>query len=284
MRCAKDKSIDARPAAPPAAPRQQSFFDADGFDRTLDKSLDRSVDSGCDVDALVDGLPASGHHDPVQAPIVKLIHQILAEAARQGARLVQVFQMSDHVSVHFTISGHDVERDRIPLKMRRPLFKNLRELASPAGVVRLELDNRTVVEWHLREHRTAHGDAMTLTSDAITSAAERARSLQEVLMRQSADGWFEWDEHVVGLGPKRQQLEAAIDRWLGGLPELNVISTVATLTQLRSHHRENEDLWRRAERKALRWLADAVQRPQGDVGAWLDTLARDPQLALGSHA
>jgi hypothetical protein len=98
-----------------------------------------------------------------------------------------------------------------------------------------------------------------------------------LLASQTADGAFEGD--VEFDGDARDHLERLVAEWLGGPPAANVLTTVAAIVCLRSRYPGERGLWRRAERKALRWLADAVQRPQADVDAWLDSLVKDPQLS-----
>jgi hypothetical protein len=107
--------------------------------------------------------------------------------------------------------------------------------------------------------------------------------VQAILARQTAAGWFEWDDSLVGKNELRRRLEDAVADWFGGLPDLKVVATIAALVRLRAAHHDERDLWRRAERKALRWLVEAVNRPQADVAAWLDALARDPQLSSAAN-
>jgi hypothetical protein len=112
--------------------------------------------------------------------------------------------------------------------------------------------------------------------DEVAPPPPAQHGLTRLLALQSADGWFAWDDNAA---EPREHLDASVAGWLGSAPDGKVLSTVAALVRLRARHPGEHDLWRRAERKALKWLADAVHRPQADVDAWLDTLAADPQLA-----
>jgi hypothetical protein len=117
--------------------------------------------------------------------------------------------------------------------------------------------------------------------DEIAPFSPAVRDLTRLLASQTADGSFEggaagFDDDA------RRHLERVVTEWLAGgpVPGENVLTTIAAVVRLRSSHSDDRDLWRRAERKALRWLADALNRPQADVDAWLDMLAKDSQLSI----
>jgi Ca-activated chloride channel family protein len=117
---------------------------------------------------------------------------------------------------------------------------------------------------------------------APSASAPAGDSLRGLLSRQAADGYFAAAAAAADGRPddgSRERLKCLVAEWLAGPTPAHVLSTVAAIVQLRSRHRDQRDLWRRAERKALRWLVDALNRPQADVDAWLDTLAKDPELS-----
>ena len=111
----------------------------------------------------------------------------------------------------------------------------------------------------------------------------RPSPLQAILSEQTADGWFEWDHALVGTGDNRLKLEQALAAWLGGVPDLKAVATLAALVRLRAAHAAEEAIWRRADRKAVRWLATALARPAAEIDAWLRQQAADPAFAAAAH-
>ena len=108
-----DKSIDAM---------RQSL------DRTLDKSVDRSLDRSIDKSIDVDNIEDTAN-DPTQAPIIKLVQAMIAEAVRSRASDIHIEPMKDRVRVRYRIDGECVERDRIPLRMKGPLISRIKIMA-----------------------------------------------------------------------------------------------------------------------------------------------------------
>ena len=56
--------------------------------------------------------------DPTQAPIIKLVQAMIAEAVRNRASDIHIEPMNDRVRVRYRIDGECLERDRIPLRMK----------------------------------------------------------------------------------------------------------------------------------------------------------------------
>jgi Ca-activated chloride channel family protein len=123
-----------------------------------------------------------------------------------------------------------------------------------------------------------HDDAaMGAGGAAFASSPPEQRGLMDLLTSQRADGSFDGGGSFDPDSLKH--LTRLVADWLGRSPSDELAATIAALVRLRSHHRDERDLWRRAERKAVRWLIGAVGRPQTEVDAFLDGLAADPQLA-----
>ena len=102
------------------------------MDKSMDKSLDKSVDKGArSIDKSVDvtGIGEDAANDPTQAPMVKLVTQLISEAVRGRASDIHIEPMKDRVRVRYRIDGECVERDRIPLRMRAPLISRLKIMA-----------------------------------------------------------------------------------------------------------------------------------------------------------
>ncbi len=93
---------------------------------TMDKSVDRSIDKSIDMAGMDE---ASGANDPTQAPIIKLVTALIAEAVRNRASDIHIEPMKDRVQVRYRIDGECVVRDRIPLRMKNPLISRIKIMA-----------------------------------------------------------------------------------------------------------------------------------------------------------
>src|SRR5665213_721237 len=71
------------------------------LDKTMDKSVDRSIDKSVDLA----GIGEEGASDPTQAPIIKLVQAMIAEAVRTRASDVHVEPMKDRVQIRYRIDG-----------------------------------------------------------------------------------------------------------------------------------------------------------------------------------
>jgi len=80
----------------------------DEIDRTMD-SIDQEMPDGKDEDALA----AAAGEDP-DAPIIKLINQLIREAVRRRASDIHIEPMEDRVRVRYRIDGVCIEREKIP--------------------------------------------------------------------------------------------------------------------------------------------------------------------------
>src|SRR6266487_1690252 len=97
----------------------------DSLDKSMDKSLDKSIDKSIDVD----GIGEAAMNDPTQAPIIKLVQAMIAEAVRNRASDIHIEPMKDRIRVRYRIDGECVERDRIPLRMKGPLISRIKIMA-----------------------------------------------------------------------------------------------------------------------------------------------------------
>jgi type IV pilus assembly protein PilB len=94
------------------------------LDKTVDKSIDRSIDKSIDI-AVGDDIS----NDPTQAPMIKLVHSMIAEAVRNRASDIHIEPMKDRVQLRYRIDGECVVRDRIPIKMKGALISRLKIMA-----------------------------------------------------------------------------------------------------------------------------------------------------------
>jgi type IV pilus assembly protein PilB len=140
------------------------------LDKSLDKSLDRSIDaSGKSIDLTV-GEGGDGASDPTQAPIIKLVTAMIAEAVRSRASDIHIEPMKDRVQVRYRIDGECVIRDRIPLKMKAPMISRVKIMAGidiaekrlpQDGRIKLKVDNQQI-DFRVSTLPAYHGESVVL--------------------------------------------------------------------------------------------------------------------------
>jgi type IV pilus assembly protein PilB len=144
------------------------------LDKTLDKSMDRSIDKGSvrsiDKSVDVDGIGDAGEADPTQAPIIKLVQSIIAEAVRSRASDIHIEPMKDRVRLRYRIDGECVERDKIPIRMRAPLIQRIKIMAGidiaekrlpQDGRIKLTIDKANV-DFRVSTLPAYHGESVVL--------------------------------------------------------------------------------------------------------------------------
>src|SRR2546423_1703514 len=107
--------------------------------------LDKSID--------VTGMDEATMNDPTQAPIIKLVQAMIAEAVRNRASDIHIEPMKDRIRVRYRIDGECVERDRIPLRMKGPLISRIKIMAGgdnaperppPGGRLKPKIDKANI--------------------------------------------------------------------------------------------------------------------------------------------
>src|SRR3954454_23954119 len=135
-------------------------------DRSLDKSVDRSIDKSIDITAMGEEVPNA----PTQAPIIKLVQAMIAEAVRNRASDIHIEPMKDRVRVRYRIDGECVERDRIPLRMKGPLISRLKIMAGvdiaekrlpQDGRIKLMVD-KVNIDFRVSSLPAYHGESVVL--------------------------------------------------------------------------------------------------------------------------
>src|SRR5687767_5774841 len=137
------------------------------LDKSLDKSMDRSIDKSIDVTGIGED-PAA--NDPTQAPILKLVNAMIAEAVRNRASDIHIEPMKDRVQVRYRIDGECVVRDRIPLKMKGPLIQRIKIMAGidiaekrlpQDGRIKLAVDKQNI-DFRVSSLPAYHGESVVL--------------------------------------------------------------------------------------------------------------------------
>lgn len=136
------------------------------MDSTMDKSVDRSIDKSVDLA----GIGEDGAADPTQAPIIKLVQAMIAEAVRTRASDIHIEPMKDRVQVRYRIDGECVIRDRIPLKMKGPLISRIKIMGGidiaekrlpQDGRIKLTVD-KSNVDFRVSTLPSYHGESVVL--------------------------------------------------------------------------------------------------------------------------
>src|SRR5262249_20815762 len=138
----------------------------ESLDKTMDKSVDRSIDKSIDIS----GMNEAAMNDPTQAPIIKLVQAMIAEAVRNRASDIHIEPMKDRVRVRYRIDGECVERDRIPLRMKGPLISRLKIMAGidiaekrlpQDGRIKLQVDKQNI-DFRVSTLPAYHGESVVL--------------------------------------------------------------------------------------------------------------------------
>ncbi|MBC7785476.1 MAG: Flp pilus assembly complex ATPase component TadA [Burkholderiales bacterium] len=142
----------------------------DSMDKTLDKSLDKSLDRSIDKSIDIAGMGEDAMTDATQAPIIKLVQSLIAEAVRNRASDIHIEPMKDRVQLRYRIDGECVVRDKIPIRMKNPLISRLKIMAGidiaekrlpQDGRIKLKVDN-VQIDFRVSSLPAVHGESMVL--------------------------------------------------------------------------------------------------------------------------
>ena len=140
------------------------------LDRSVDKSMDKSVDRSIDKSVDLEKMGEESAADPTQAPIIKLVQAMIAEAVRSRASDIHIEPMKDRVRVRYRIDGECVERDRIPLRMKNPLISRLKIMAGidiaekrlpQDGRIKMTVD-KAQIDFRVSSLPAYHGESVVL--------------------------------------------------------------------------------------------------------------------------
>ena len=135
------------------------------MDKSLDKSLDKSIDKSIDVTGI-----GEGDDDATQAPIIKLVQAMIAEAVRNRASDIHIEPMKDRVQIRYRIDGECIVKDKIPLRMRNPLIQRLKIMAGidiaekrlpQDGRIKMTID-KSQIDFRVSSLPAVHGESVVL--------------------------------------------------------------------------------------------------------------------------
>ncbi len=145
----------------------------ESLDKSLDRSLDKSVDKSVDksIDKSIDlAAGEDGKDDAQQAPIIKLVTAMIAEAVRTRARDIHIEPMKDRVRVRYRIDGECIERDRVPARMKNALISRIKIMAGidiaekrlpQDGRIKMFIDKQQV-DFRVSSLPGVHGESVVL--------------------------------------------------------------------------------------------------------------------------
>ncbi|MGC4031287.1 MAG: ATPase, T2SS/T4P/T4SS family [Tepidisphaeraceae bacterium] len=153
------------------------------MDRSMDKSMDKSLDRSIDKSIDIGGMGEDAADNATQAPIIKLVQSLIAEAVRNRASDIHIEPMKDRVQLRYRIDGECVVRDKIPLRMKGPLISRLKIMGGmDIAEKRLPLDGRiklkvdgTQIDFRVSSLPGVHGESVVmriLRPDAVRIGLE----------------------------------------------------------------------------------------------------------------
>ncbi len=109
----------------------QKSIDSLTMDMSVDMSLDRTLDTSIDMDydGDTDKKDDDDEFDGQQAPIIKLVNQIITEGVTTRASDIHIEPFEDRVRLRYRIDGVCQERQKIPKRTQGSVIARLKILA-----------------------------------------------------------------------------------------------------------------------------------------------------------
>jgi type IV pilus assembly protein PilB len=135
---------------------------------SIDKAVRNlaSIDRGASLDLKAGGGPM----DADDAPIIKLVAQIITEAVKSRASDIHVEPMKDRVRIRYRIDGVCVERDNIAKRMQGPVTARLKIMAGmdiaekrlpQDGRIKMKIDEKDI-DFRVSNLPGYHGESIVL--------------------------------------------------------------------------------------------------------------------------
>lgn len=125
---------------------------------SVDVSVDKSIDSSIDIAAGDD------------APIIRLVHRIIAEAVRNRSSDIHIEPMEDRVVLRYRIDGVCHVRDNLPKRMQSALLARLKLMAGvniaerripQDGRIKMPVDEE-IIDFRVSSCPAYHGESIVL--------------------------------------------------------------------------------------------------------------------------
>ncbi|MCE2652942.1 MAG: Flp pilus assembly complex ATPase component TadA [Planctomycetaceae bacterium] len=130
---------------------------SESIDKSVDKSVDKSMDKSIDI---------TGE----DAPIVRLVQRILAEAVKMRASDIHIEPMADRVRLRYRIDGVCMERDNLPKRMQNSVLSRVKLMAGmniaekrvpQDGRIKITVDE-TTIDFRVSACPCYHGESVVL--------------------------------------------------------------------------------------------------------------------------
>jgi type IV pilus assembly protein PilB len=135
-------------------------------------SIDKAVRTLASIDrgASLDLKSAGGQMDADDAPIIKLVAQMITEACKARASDIHVEPMKDRVRIRYRIDGVCVERDNIAKRMQAPVTARIKIMSGmdiaekrlpQDGRIKMKVDERDI-DFRVSALPGYHGESIVL--------------------------------------------------------------------------------------------------------------------------
>ncbi len=146
---------------------------------TVDATRDQSIDvhghsmsiHGLSLDARGHSIDSRGSEaDAAQAPVIRLVNQVIAEAVTARASDIHIEPMSSRVRLRYRIDGVCHERDKIPKRTQAAVTARLKIMSGMKieekrlpqdGRIKLRIDDE-VIDFRVSACPVYHGESMVL--------------------------------------------------------------------------------------------------------------------------
>ncbi|MBI1336329.1 MAG: type II/IV secretion system protein [Phycisphaera sp.] len=159
-----DQMLNQTQASIDKAVREMSLDSAETID-IKGLTIDKSGDS---IDADAQDQQATAEAD--QAPIVRLVHKVIAEAVRNRASDIHIEPFENRVRLRYRIDGVCIEQDRIPKRTQAAVIARLKIMSGMKiqekripqdGRIKLRIDDK-IVDFRVSACPTSHGESIVL--------------------------------------------------------------------------------------------------------------------------
>jgi type IV pilus assembly protein PilB len=134
-----------------------------------------TIDRGTSIDQSAEGEPGAPsvgakQEEDESAPIVRLVHKLIAEAVRERASDIHLEPMADRVRLRYRIDGVCHERDNIPKRMQGAMLTRFKIMAGMKiderripqdGRIKLKVGNQ-VIDFRVSACPAYHGESIVL--------------------------------------------------------------------------------------------------------------------------
>ncbi len=137
---------------------------------SMDMSMDLSMDSSIDVQGMTIDQDADDSEAREQAPIIRLVRKVIAEAVKNRASDIHIEPFVDRVRLRYRIDGRCHEWDRIPKRTQAAITARLKIMSGMKveekripqdGRIKLKIDGDTI-DFRVSACPAYHGESIVM--------------------------------------------------------------------------------------------------------------------------